>query len=105
LVIIVNWIDPADDVVMKASSQALLEWAENEAQARGLFHPYVYMNYAYGGQPVLERSVDEESLRRMWKVKKTYDASAILDELWPGGFKLPKASRRQGQVVLDRTEL
>ncbi|KAF5360067.1 hypothetical protein D9758_007587 [Tetrapyrgos nigripes] len=100
LIITTNWIDPADDVVMKVNSQALLEWAENEAQARGIFHPYIYMNYAYGGQSVLERSVDEESLRRMREVKMAYDSSGVLDELWPGGFKL-----RLRNDVHDRSEL
>ncbi|THU92995.1 FAD-binding domain-containing protein [Dendrothele bispora CBS 962.96] len=101
MLITTNWVEPIDDDIMKSTSQLLLQWAEDEARARGLFRPFIYMNYAFGSQSVLERSVDEESLQKMCRVRETYDPAGVLEGLWRGGFKLPGRS----SLEYDRTEL
>ncbi|KAL0579493.1 hypothetical protein V5O48_002535 [Marasmius crinis-equi] len=89
MLITTDWLDPADDMVMTQNSKELIRWAENEATRRGLFMPFVYMNYAAGYQSVLPRSTGK-NLRRMMEVKDAYDSDGLLDELWVGGFKLPQ---------------
>ncbi|KAK7033922.1 hypothetical protein VNI00_012546 [Paramarasmius palmivorus] len=89
MLITTDWLDPSDDAPMKACSQALLHWAENEARKRGLFHPFIYMNYATGSQRVLERTTKQSTMERMQETQKRYDPNGILRKSWIGGFKLP----------------
>ncbi|KAK1224657.1 hypothetical protein PQX77_012402 [Marasmius sp. AFHP31] len=94
-----DWLDTKDDTAMTESSRELIQWAETEAVRRGLFRPFVYMNYAAGYQNVISRATGK-NLERMLEVKKTYDPDDLLDELWLGGFKLPRQKREH-----DRSEL
>ncbi|KAG7093432.1 hypothetical protein E1B28_007111 [Marasmius oreades] len=94
-----DWLDPADDEVMIESSRQLIHWAETEATHRGLFHPFVYMNYAAGFEDVMVRSTGK-NLKKMMEVKKVYDPNDLLDETWMGGFKLPRKKQEH-----DRSEL
>ncbi|KAF5360210.1 hypothetical protein D9757_011416 [Collybiopsis confluens] len=112
MLITTDWLDPADDEVMNSNAETLLEWAEDEAHRRGLFHPFIYPNYASGSQSVIERSIDTKALRKIEEIRRVYDPNHILDKLWHGGFKIPlNANQEEEEGVGDwiyhtsRTEL
>ena len=94
-----DWLDRADDAAMTESSKKLIQWAETEATRRGLFRPFIYMNYAAGYQSVISRATGK-NLERMLEMKEAYDSDGLLDDLWLGGFKLP--GHKQAH---DRSEL
>ncbi|KIK52949.1 hypothetical protein GYMLUDRAFT_179541, partial [Collybiopsis luxurians FD-317 M1] len=104
MVITTDWLDPADDKVMNTNAETLLEWAEDEARKRGLFHPFIYPNYASGSQSVMERSTSPEALRKMGVISRMYDPKGVLNELWRGGFKISRRGELEGWVY-DRVEL
>ncbi|KAF5382383.1 hypothetical protein D9757_009809 [Collybiopsis confluens] len=111
MLITTDWLDPADDEVMNSNAETLLKWAEDEARRRGLFHSFIYPNYASGSQSVIERSTDPEALRMIQEIKRVYDPNRILDKLWHGGFKIPLDTNEEEEEVKDwiydtsRTEL
>jgi hypothetical protein len=82
-----------------------LKWAEDESQERGLFHPFIYMNYASGSQDVMTRSTSHETLQKMRNVKKMYDHEGTLDQLWHGGFKIQLKEDENKILEHDRSEL
>lgn len=105
MLITTDWLDPSDDHIMNTSAEALLKWAEDEAKRRGLFSPFIYMNYASGSEPVMVRSTDDQTLKKMIQVKKMYDPQGDLDKLWHGGFKLPRTEEHEPVTNYDRSEL
>ncbi|KAJ3729313.1 hypothetical protein C8R42DRAFT_160828 [Lentinula raphanica] len=105
MLITTDWLDPADDLIMNTNAEALLKWAEDEAQRRNLFSPFIYMNYASGSESVMIRTTSQETLERMMWVKQMYDPQGLLDELWHGGFKLPQIDESRPVVNYDRSEL
>lgn len=104
MLITTDWLDPADDDIMNTNAETLLKWAEDESQRRGLFSPFIYMNYASGSQSVIARSTSEEKLKKMREVKKKYDPDGILAELWHGGFKI-QAEVGKRALEHNRSEL
>ncbi|KAJ8091406.1 hypothetical protein PM082_015124 [Marasmius tenuissimus] len=90
ILILVTWTDPADEPAIKEATNTLGAWGEAEARRRGLLNDFVYLNYANGGQRVYERSVTPEDLDKMREIQKKYDPSATFENLWRGGYKLPK---------------
>ncbi|GAW01067.1 ATP-dependent DNA helicase [Lentinula edodes] len=105
MLITTDWLDPSDDHIMNTSAEALLRWAEDEAKRRGLFSPFIYMNYASGSEAVMVRSTDGQTLKKMIQVKKMYDPQGDLDKLWHGGFKLPQTEEHGPVTNYDRSEL
>ncbi|KAF8827915.1 hypothetical protein HHX47_DHR4000570 [Lentinula edodes] len=105
MLITTDWLDPSDDHIMNTSAEALLKWAEDEAKRRGLFSPFIYMNYASGSEAVMVRSTDGQTLKKMIQVKKMYDPQGDLDKLWHGGFKLPQTEEHGPVTNYDRSEL
>ncbi|KAF9266703.1 hypothetical protein L218DRAFT_857489 [Marasmius fiardii PR-910] len=99
MIITSAWLSEVDDEGMIECSHQLIRWAETEAKHRGLFNPFVYMNYAAGFEDVIVRSTGEK-LGKMMEVKKVYDPDGLLDEIWMGGFKLPRQKQEH-----DRSEL
>lgn len=89
MLITTDWLDPADDEYMNNNAETLLKWAEDEAHRRGLFHPFIYPNYASGSQSVIERSTDPDALGKIREIRKAYDPHRVLDKFWHGGFKIP----------------
>ncbi|KAJ3800875.1 hypothetical protein GGU11DRAFT_742095 [Lentinula aff. detonsa] len=107
MLITTDWLDPSDDNIMNTNAEALLTWAENEAQRRDLFSPFIYMNYASGSESVMARSTNHETLKKMIQVKKTYDPQDSFDALWHGGFKLFQNEGQNPATAMnyDRSEL
>ncbi|KAJ7068998.1 hypothetical protein B0H15DRAFT_138774 [Mycena belliarum] len=81
------WSEPADDGIIKEKMLELMEWVERTARARGLLHPFIYMNYASGQQDVMG-GIGAENLQRMRRAKTLYDPENQFGKYWKGGFKL-----------------
>lgn len=81
------WTDPAVDGIYNGGMQAVIDRTNALAEERGLANPFVYMNYAQVGAPVIEGygRANGEFLRR---VARKYDPRGIMQRLAPGGFKL-----------------
>ncbi|KAL0572242.1 hypothetical protein V5O48_009724 [Marasmius crinis-equi] len=90
ILIIITWTDPADEPVIKEATNTLGAWGEAEARRRGLLNDFVYLNYANERQRVYERSVTPEDLDKMREIQKRYDSSGTFENLWRGGYNLPK---------------
>ena len=83
-----TWEESTDDKQMVDSARQLFDGIDSDAQKRGLYHPYKYMNYGWEGQKVIE-GYGSESIAHLQKVSKKYDPHQIFQKAVPGGFKIP----------------
>ncbi|KAJ7506026.1 hypothetical protein B0H11DRAFT_2219953 [Mycena galericulata] len=79
--------DPSLDDALNAWSQDIITWGTAEATKRGLFEPWIYLNYALPDQDVFA-SFGSANEQKMIALKKQYDPKNVFGQLWPGGFKL-----------------
>ena len=61
-----------------------------EAKKQGVYHDFIYLNYAGPYQSVIP-SYGKEKLEILKSVSKKYDPTAVFQKLQPGGFKLEDA--------------
>lgn len=81
------WADAADDEVVLA---AYINWlAKSTARAKelGLYHRYLYMNYASHFQDPI-RGYGDKNRARLKEIAKKYDPDEVFQRLQPGYFKL-----------------
>ncbi|KAK8040180.1 FAD-binding oxidoreductase [Apiospora rasikravindrae] len=84
----VLWQSAADDDKVARAAQAIVDEIERAARDEGSHLPYLFMNDAHEGVPVIA-SYGAESVRQLWEVSKRYDPHQAFQKLLPGGFKLP----------------
>ncbi|KAK8009875.1 Bifunctional solanapyrone synthase [Apiospora arundinis] len=84
----VLWQSAADDAKVAQAAQAIVDEIENAARNEGSYLPYLFMNDAHEGVPVIA-SYGADNVRRMWEASKRYDPHQVFQKLLPGGFKLP----------------
>jgi hypothetical protein len=83
----IEWDDKADDEVVNAGIQQLVQRTDAEAEALGAADDYIFLNYAspwqdpYGG-------VGEENLEAYREASLKYDPEQLFQRAVPGGFKL-----------------
>ena len=82
-----TWEDAADDGNVVGTAKRLMADMERQAKAHGVFSPYIYMNYAWAGQHVID-GYGEESKAHLERVSKKYDPHQLFQRGVPGGFKL-----------------
>lgn len=82
-----TWDNPADDEAVESAAKSLLKQVEHEAKKRGVHHPFIYMNYAYAGQAVIE-GYGPNNQRFLQRVSRKYDPHGVFQRQVPGGFKL-----------------
>ncbi|KAJ6598674.1 hypothetical protein B0H10DRAFT_2167587 [Mycena sp. CBHHK59/15] len=83
------WDDASDDAAMNTTIRAMISYANTEAKARGLWNPWLYLNYAFPGEAVYQ-GYGAANLARLQQVQNKYDPDRVFEALWSGGFKLPK---------------
>ncbi|KAK8045598.1 Bifunctional solanapyrone synthase [Apiospora rasikravindrae] len=83
-----RWWHAADDEAMRAAGVALYAKIEAAAKEEGSHLPYIFMNDANEGQPVIA-SYGEDNVQRMGEVREHYDPHRVFDKLLAGAFKLP----------------
>ncbi|KAF9869992.1 geranylgeranyl pyrophosphate synthase [Colletotrichum karsti] len=82
-----EWSDEANDAIVTAGIQSVLEQSVAAAKERGLYHPFKYMNYAAEDQDPVG-SYGDENVEFLKKVKETYDSEGLFAKLVPGGHKI-----------------
>jgi hypothetical protein len=75
------------DIPLEKWSHDIINWGTTQAKARGLFAPWIYLNYALPDQQVYQ-SFGQANFRKLQSLKKTWDPKNVFGQLWPGGFKL-----------------
>jgi hypothetical protein len=81
------WQNEKDDQLVESAVRELVEQGVAEAKKMGVWHRYVYMNYAAEWQDVMG-GYGEENVRAMIEVSKKYDRDQVFQVAVPGGFKL-----------------
>ncbi|KAM7192416.1 bifunctional solanapyrone synthase [Naviculisporaceae sp. PSN 640] len=79
------WEDPAFSQQIVDASKEFVESVEREAKREGVYHPFVYENYAAAWQDPLKSTGNLEQLR---KVARKYDKEGMFTRQVVGGFKL-----------------
>lgn len=87
--IVLWWPKADDDVLMYKIGNTILARAVEEAKKMGLYHPYIYQNYAGAGQDVFG-GYGEKNWERLLEIQSKYDPEGVFSQLQPGGFKLQK---------------
>ncbi|KAL3466929.1 hypothetical protein BJX64DRAFT_204577 [Aspergillus heterothallicus] len=82
-----GYSDPADDLRMDALNDEIMDKVIAIAKERGLYHPFIYQNYAGPGQDVFA-GYGAENRARLAAIQKKYDPERIFTNLQPGYFKL-----------------
>ncbi|TAQ84950.1 hypothetical protein B7494_g6728 [Chlorociboria aeruginascens] len=83
-----TWFTPADDALVNATAQSLLDAIKTAAQALGGFDPYIYLNYAGQNQNPIA-SYGAQSVNQLREVRKTVDPKKVFTYKVPGGYKIP----------------
>ncbi|KAL9623511.1 MAG: hypothetical protein Q9160_002192 [Pyrenula sp. 1 TL-2023] len=83
----VGWSNLADDARILAMTEAWMDRTIEAGKNRGLFHRYVYQNYAGKNQDVFA-GYGEENLQKLRDISRRYDPSGVFQRLQPGYFKL-----------------
>lgn len=84
------WEDASKDETLNKAASKFMADAKAEAKRRGLYSPYIYMNYAGPYQNVVP-GYGAANLAKLKKVAQKYDPHAVFQKLQPGGYKLEGA--------------
>lgn len=84
---VLQWSNPADDALMHKVGYAILERGVEEAKKMGLWHRYIYQNYAGREQDVFA-GYGGENRERLVEIQRRYDPEGVFSRLLPGGFKV-----------------
>ncbi len=64
-----------------------LNGAVDEEKKMGLYHRYIYQNYAAASQDVFG-GYGEENRQRLLEIQRRYDPEGVFSRLQPGVFKV-----------------
>ncbi|CVK91316.1 related to 6-hydroxy-d-nicotine oxidase [Fusarium mangiferae] len=84
-----SWTDSAMDNAAYALANDFTADFQKAAKSLGVFHPFIYINYANQGQDVFA-SYGEENHRRLIEVQRALDPEGVFTSsgLWTGFFKV-----------------
>jgi hypothetical protein len=86
------WDSPSDDSrVMEACNDWIRE-VEEDAKEKGLGHRYIFPNYGWLGQAVLE-GYGDSSLKKLKKTAEKWDRDGFFQKAVPGGYKLSNCGK------------
>lgn len=83
-----TWFTPADDALVGATAQSLLDAINTAAKWLGGLDPYIYLNYAGQYQDPIS-SYGAKSIGQLQQVKKRVDPKGTFTHQVPGGYKIP----------------
>ncbi|KAH0835162.1 hypothetical protein AYO21_10323 [Fonsecaea monophora] len=89
-----------DQAVLDMQS-TILGKIKDEAIRRGLYHPFLFANYAGTFQDVVG-SYGESSVKYLSKMIDKYDPDRVFQQLKPGGFKVETALRHRPTLGSER---
>ncbi|KAF1982800.1 hypothetical protein K402DRAFT_186026 [Aulographum hederae CBS 113979] len=87
-----GWSNATDDRAVETMSENVINRVSAAAKAKGVYHPFKYINYASHAQaPSIYEGYGEENVRRLVEIQKKVDPEGIFTSkgLWNGYLKLP----------------
>jgi hypothetical protein len=84
-----SWTEAQDDDLIESLAGEFTKRVKVATTAQGSLHPYIYLNYAAGGQDVFA-SYGENNLERLLEVSSKYDPEQVLTKLRPGYIKVTR---------------
>ncbi|KAI0601066.1 FAD-binding domain-containing protein [Biscogniauxia sp. FL1348] len=82
-----SWVLQSDDKAVLKALNNIVTRAKSVSEERGLFHPFLYMNYASQWQDPIA-GYGAENKGKLLKIAKKYDPEEVFQKLHPGYFKL-----------------
>ncbi|KAL8755064.1 MAG: hypothetical protein Q9184_004908 [Pyrenodesmia sp. 2 TL-2023] len=82
-----TWDHPADDTLITTTAQDLNNDIIAAAKNAGLWHRWIYLNYADGSQDPIS-GYGDTSAAHLRAVSRMYDPGKVFQRSVPGGFKL-----------------
>ena len=82
-----TWEQVQDDSQVIKTTKTLFTNIDDEAKRQGVHNSYVYMNYAWEGQKVID-GYGELSKAELKRVSARFDPNGLFQKAVPGGFKL-----------------
>jgi hypothetical protein len=83
----VCWSKAEDDTIMHQFGEKVVKRAVEEAKKMGLYHRYIYQNYASASQDIFG-GYGELNRQPLLEIQRRYDPEGVFSRLQPGGFKL-----------------
>ncbi|KAI5866712.1 putative oxidoreductase [Durotheca rogersii] len=83
-----SWSDTAHDEQVYEAARSLMADVEDRAKKLGVYHPYIYLDYAAPWQAVIQ-GYGEESVKKLQKLRKRVDPGHVFTRKVTGGFKIP----------------
>lgn len=81
------WSDASDDKLVNEVGGKFIDDVETIARAKGVYHKFVYLNYANRNQKPID-GYGAASKANLQAVSKKYDPQGLFQKGVPGGFKL-----------------
>lgn len=82
-----SWNNAEDDEAIHAAFKRFLDRAVALGKDMGLYHPFIYQNYASSFQDVAA-GYGEKNRKRLAGIQQKYDPEGMLSRLQPGIFRL-----------------
>jgi hypothetical protein len=76
-----------DDEIMRKTAQKIISRGIDLGKEKGLWHRFIYQNYAGLGQDVFG-SYGSENRARLREIQMRYDPEGVFQNLQPGYFKV-----------------
>ncbi|CZS89550.1 uncharacterized protein RCO7_02532 [Rhynchosporium graminicola] len=86
--IILTWDDTSFDDAINTATEKFFADFNVAAKRLGVYHPFVYLNYATKDQDPIS-SYGRVNVQRLKAASRKYDPDQVFQRLVPGGFKLP----------------
>ncbi|KAL9072067.1 MAG: hypothetical protein Q9161_003842 [Pseudevernia consocians] len=84
---VAQYWDDADEAIIESATQNFIKSVNCYTKSIGQFKPFLYMNYAYPTQDVIN-SYGRKNVDFLRRVSRTYDPAQVFQRLVPGGYKL-----------------
>lgn len=81
------WDNEEDDATVEGFVQRVIRRIDEEAKAKDLDYPYIYMNYGSRFQDAVA-GYGPENVQKLKKIARKYDPVQVFQRLQPGHFKL-----------------
>jgi hypothetical protein len=85
--LVIRWSKAEDDNIIHQFGEKFLKRVVEEAKEMGLYHRYIYQNYAAASQDVFG-GYGEENRQRLLEIQRRYDPEGVFSRLQSGGFKV-----------------
>lgn len=83
----IRWNNPEDDNTVKDAGNKVIGKALNLAKEMGVYHRFIYQNYANQTQDVFA-GYGGNNMEKLRQIQRKYDPEGLFTRLQPGSFKL-----------------